>query len=312
MESDFGRYLLTVEERDIDLLLMEEFHVKPEFVTWFCTQVGIKEAVFDGAWHSVSDQDGETDLLLRVASGGRRIGILIENKVAAPEQPEQAIRYHLRGARSREAGQYDEYVTCICAPNTYLNGLSGSVYDHKVPYEAVRDWYAAQSGARAAWRCKIMVEAIDQSRRGYTLVENESKTKFHRQYWEHLQRKHPHLIMREPAKKGSWSDWMVIKTADMPQRVTIIHKNNHACVDLTFEDTDVEKLLAVKQDWPDGILPRQRGGSTVLRISVPELKMEMGVPAQEAELEIALAAVHTLVSYCHILDRSPLRDRGEK
>lgn len=64
-EADFGSYLVTVAERDIDLLLMEEFHVSVPFVTWFCEQLGILGASFFGAWHSVSDADGETDLLLR-------------------------------------------------------------------------------------------------------------------------------------------------------------------------------------------------------------------------------------------------------
>ena len=49
MEEDFGRYLLTVEERDIDLLLMEEFHVSPAFVSWFAVQVRVDDATFAGA-----------------------------------------------------------------------------------------------------------------------------------------------------------------------------------------------------------------------------------------------------------------------
>src|SRR4051812_20400751 len=108
-EADFGSYLVTVEERDIDLLLMEEFHVSEPFVRWFCKQVGLMEQLaFDGAWHSVSNTDGETDLLLRVRVGNRRIGVLIENKVAAPEQEKQDERYHRRGIRAQEEGKIDE------------------------------------------------------------------------------------------------------------------------------------------------------------------------------------------------------------
>lgn len=114
MEEDFGRYLLTVEERDIDLLLMEEFHVSPAFVSWFAVQVGVGDATFAGAWHSVTDTDGETDLLLRVVSGDMRTAILIENKVAAPEQSRQDARYHIRGARSRDA-DYSTPISPACA-----------------------------------------------------------------------------------------------------------------------------------------------------------------------------------------------------
>ena len=106
MQDDLGKFLATVEERDIDLLLMEEFHVTPGFVTWFCQKVGIQEPVFDGAWHSVSDTDGETDLLLQILSGGRRLAVLIENKVAAPEQHQQDLRYHLRGNRSNRLRKF--------------------------------------------------------------------------------------------------------------------------------------------------------------------------------------------------------------
>jgi hypothetical protein len=137
VEEDFGRYLLTVEERDIDLLLMEEFHVSPAFVSWFAVQVRVGDATFAGAWHSVSDTDGETDLLLRVVSGGTRTAILIENKVAAPEQSRQDERYHIRGARSRDAGLFDVYITCMCAPSAYLAGLrANSLYERRIKFGA--------------------------------------------------------------------------------------------------------------------------------------------------------------------------------
>lgn len=51
MRDGFGSYLATVQERDIDLLLMEEFHISADFVDWFCQQVGEVGGQFDGAWH---------------------------------------------------------------------------------------------------------------------------------------------------------------------------------------------------------------------------------------------------------------------
>ena len=40
-DADFGRYLASVTERDIDLLLLEEFHVSNDFVGWFCSELGL-------------------------------------------------------------------------------------------------------------------------------------------------------------------------------------------------------------------------------------------------------------------------------
>jgi len=90
-DADFCRYLASVTERDVDLLLMEEFHVSDDFVAWFCGELGLHCVSPAGAWHSLSDTDGESDLLLRVLKEGRRIGILIENKVTAPEQDDTRV-----------------------------------------------------------------------------------------------------------------------------------------------------------------------------------------------------------------------------
>jgi hypothetical protein len=302
VEEDFGRYLLTVEERDIDLLLMEEFHVSPAFVSWFAVQVRVGDATFAGAWHSVSDTDGETDLLLRVVSGGTRTAILIENKVAAPEQSRQDERYHIRGARSRDAGLFDVYITCMCAPSAYLAGLrANSLYERRISYEAIRDWYAQFDDPRSVWRRRIMSEAIEQGRRGYVMVVNTNKSAFHRNYWEYLQRKHPKLMMREPKEKGSKSDWIILKTHDMPKGVSIDHKNDQGCVDLTFNRTFLDNLLAVRAEWPEDIMPLQRGGSTVLRKIVPKLDMERAIAEQIEDLEQVLAAAYSLSAFSRIM-----------
>ena len=75
--------LYAVQERDIDLLLLEETHTSPEFVSWFAGCVGLRDAVFDKVCIGVCSSDGETDLLLRVLVGDERVGILIEENRCA-------------------------------------------------------------------------------------------------------------------------------------------------------------------------------------------------------------------------------------
>jgi len=143
----FGRYLASVAERDIDLLLMEEFHASEEFVKWFCSEIDLHGISPADAWHSVSDTDGESDLLVRVIKDGQRIGVLIENKIAAPEQDRQAERYHIRGIKCREQGKLDRYVTVMCAPKRYLDSLSDkSEYHHRFSYEKIAAWFGTQPG----------------------------------------------------------------------------------------------------------------------------------------------------------------------
>lgn len=66
LPTGFGHYLVSVAERDVDLLLMEEFHASDAFVSWFCAKLNLPKVRGDGAWHSVSDSDGETALAVRL------------------------------------------------------------------------------------------------------------------------------------------------------------------------------------------------------------------------------------------------------
>lgn len=89
----------------------------------------------------------------------------------------------------------------------------------------------------------------------------------------------------------------------MPQGVSIDHKNAHGCVDLTFSRTHLDELLAVKRDWPEEIMPLQRGGSSVLRKLVPKLDMEQPIGCQLDVLEQVLAAAYDLSSYSRLMQK---------
>ena len=305
LDADFRRYLATVAERDIDLLLMEEFHVNDDFVAWFCSEVGLVDVTPAGAWHSLSSTDGETDLLLRVIEKGRRIGVLIENKIGAPEQDLQAERYHLRGIASREQGKLDAYVTVMCAPKRYLDTLSPtSAYQHRVAYEQIASWFSDQEGRRAAWRCHVVREAIEQGRRGYTMAVNATNTAFHLGYWEHLHLRHPRIQMARPKARGSKSNWIILKGLDFPKGVSMHHKFDQNLMEIGFPRRRIEEILAVRGDWPNDISVAQKGGTASLVICVPHVDMKLGVAAQVPLIEEALKAAYRLMPYASLLQRS--------
>jgi hypothetical protein len=302
IQEDFGRYLSSVAERDVDLLLMEEFHVSDAFVRWFSEQVGEEGALPDGAWHSLSDTDGETDLLLRVRCGNERIGILIENKVGAPEQNAQADRYHLRGIRAREAGRFDRYVTAMCAPSRYLSGLSDdSAYEFRVSYEDIAAWFARGTDKRSQWRHTIMCEAIEQGRRGYTMAVNEANSRFHHAYWSHLIRNHPQLQMAKPGNKGSKSSWIIMKCPAFPKGVKIHHKLDQQTVEIGFEQTLVDEILSVQPSWPAEIVVMQKGKTASLVMNAPRIDMSEPFEGQLAAIEEALGLAHNLAAYANLL-----------
>jgi len=104
------KFVASIAERDIDLLVMEELSVSEEFREWFSSRV-FGEPIYQskiGTWHSVSDsQLGESDLIfLFEAVDGSRVAILIENKIDAPPQPKQGERYRLRGEKGQKEGYW--------------------------------------------------------------------------------------------------------------------------------------------------------------------------------------------------------------
>lgn len=300
--NDIGRYLSSVAERDIDLLLMEEFHISDAFVGWFAQLVGEGGATPDGAWHSLSDTDGETDLLLRVRCGNERIGILIENKVGAPEQDAQAERYHLRGIRSREAGKFDRFVTVMCAPSRYLSGLpETSAYQFRIAYEEIAEWFAQFPDRRSQWRLEIMREAIEQGRRGYTMAVNELNSRFHSDYWTHLTRKHPKLQMAKPGNKGSKSSWIIMKGPSFPRGVKLHHKIDQQTVELGFERSSVEEILKTRSTWPDEIRVMQKGKTASLVMDAPNIDMSRPLSEQIEALDEALNLAHRLSDYAKLM-----------
>lgn len=284
---------------------MEEFHASDDFVTWLCAQIELRDVVPAGAWHSVSDTDGESDLVLCVLKDERRIGVLIENKIAAPEQNLQAERYHLRGIKSREQGKLDDYRTVICAPNRYLNALSGqSAYQYRVSYEGIADWFSAQPGRRAEWRHHIMSEAIDQGRRGYTMVVNATKTAFHLAYWDHIQKHHPRIHMAHPKKRGNHSDWIILKGHDFPRAVHMHHKFDQQVMEIGFAGHNVNEVLALGLKLPEDVMLVQKKKTASLAIRVPPVDMKIEFAKQVLSVEGALAAAYRLMPYAHLLSKT--------
>jgi hypothetical protein len=302
-ESDFGSYMSAPQERDIDLLLLEELHSDSEFVVWFCGQIGLADVAFLGAWHSVADVDGETDVLLRVQIGEERIGILIENKIAAIEQDRQAERYHLRGARAVVEKKFHRYMTCMCAPQRYLDGIpKHSPYTHNVSYESIAQWFERADSPRHRWRLTMLKAAIEQGRRGYTMVVDPVVTRFHADYWMYLRENHPGILMNKPGNKGRGSAWIVMKGVDFPKGVALNHKLDQQVIELGFENRTMEQLRRVKADWPHHIVPVPKGRISALCIHVPRIDIRSSLSEQLDSLAVALTAAQELIPYARLFE----------
>jgi len=110
----------SVQERDIDLLLIEQLHVCRAFADWLTERLDLSGAVVETARHSVHREHGETDVLVIVRLGDESVAVMIEDKIGAPMQPDQCERYHKRGEILCEEGAANRYKTVLCAPERYL------------------------------------------------------------------------------------------------------------------------------------------------------------------------------------------------
>jgi hypothetical protein len=305
-DVDFGRNFSALAERDIDFLLLEEFQVNEDFVHWFCMEIGLLDITPGGAWHSIFDADGETDLLIRVHAGEKRIGILLENKVAAAEQPGQAERYHIRGGRLVEQGKLSEYRTVMCAPEIYLKNrenLGDNAYGYTISYETISAWFGAQKNRRADWRAHVIQEAVAQSRRGYTMVVDPQITVFQEKYWSYLQKQHPKIFMVKPGNRGPNSTWIVMRGQNFSKHVRLNHKINVNSMELSFSGTDVADLRALRPEWPDDVIVTQKGKSATISLIVPEIDPRSDFDSQVVAIETAFKAAERLLQYATILEK---------
>ncbi len=224
-----------VTERDVDLLLLEELNVSDDFSTWFYSTVtkNNDKPSSKGAWHSISDPVlGESDLVAIYDNG---MAILIENKIDAIAQPEQGRRYKARGANGIENGLWSSFVTCIVAPNLYLQReQDSSVYDANLSYEAIYDWFSSKESTdrRSAYKSYLIKEAIEQNRRGYTVNPDERVTEFWSKYWALSIQRYPELEMKKPGIKPANADWPNFRPSTLEKRFSIVHKLERGDVDL--------------------------------------------------------------------------------
>jgi hypothetical protein len=293
----------TVSERDVDLLLLEEICSSPPFRTWLLEQLGFAGARQHGliaAWHSLSAETGESDLVMLVTNQtGRRSAVMIEDKIYAPPQPTQSERYRERGQDGLLRGYWDSYLTCITAGQTYLAETAETrLYDKQLAHEAIRSWFQARAGTskRAEYKVAVLTAAIERSRRGYVKLEVESVTRFLTDYWRIASNEFPELRTAKPPPGGSKSDWIYFGSPAARRR--LVHKLSRGYVDLVLQGEAVN-LAALKVQNREilgkSIQLQAAGKSAVFRVIVREINNRGAASEQSDQIREGLRAAVILL-----------------
>lgn len=303
----FGRHLVDrIEERDVDLMLLEEIACETgfqELIATLALDASCSWAFVEAANSISTVSHGESDLVAVYRSGERTAAVMIENKITANFMHEQADRYRRRGERGIDDGHWTEFVTILMAPRRYLAAdLHGHVFDRNLAYEDLLVWFdRSGAGPRGAWRSSLLSRACTGTKSTvYRRVVDEAMTAFFVDYWAIASNDYPALRMKREKDRPAKSTWVRFYPAiELPSHIELWHKAAETfAADLTFARTAVEDLhAAIAPMLEPGMVLEQRQKSAVIRIPTPPLKAALGCAAQAADVRAGLDAATRLAAF---------------
>lgn len=289
----------SIQERDIDLLLLEELSTNFEFCSWFASELNLPQfSEIRGAWRSFSNFGlGETDILFSYISDAKQIFVLVENKLDAIFQPDQYLRYQGRAEKFVEAKDCDEAYCVLVAPKFYCSNQK--YFNLSITYEQIKQKLISYGDSRSMFKSALFEIAIEKLRRGYRPINSEQVQKFWFQYWLYITATLPHLKMKEPGIVPAGSDWPMIYVDEIPQ-VYFYHKLRQGNIDLTFRSCsdDLEKKIRV--NLPKDFVLIKHNKTFSVRKTTKAIDRNKPFENQLSDVNIALKNLEELRSWISI------------
>lgn len=287
-------------ERDVDLVLVRAFYERNRAAQLFLEEGDILLEV----QHSAMELHGESDLQVIVQRNGLRHAILIEDKVDAPAQPDQYLRYCERGDRGKAEGRWVDYTVYIAAPHKYLEcDREAKKYPNKVSYEEIRDVLDNDPVSLA-----IVETALKKSEGLLPSVVDDAVTAFWNGYYDYHGENAPHLMLHiNRGKKGPNATWPDFKTT--LKGVKILHKSEKGVVDLQFRGMAKHKQkmeAALKPYLAQDMEVHTAGNSAVVRIVVPVMDFSKDFTLYEQDMPDVFSAVERLNQLAIMIDKYKL------
>lgn len=204
MAEEFIPTLTHATERDIDLLLVEELYSCTNFVSWIAAKAAMDGRINSSiVLHSKrrTRNRREIDIFCEIKfNDGASGAILIENKLDASEQHEQAESY--REELSILAENYQQKAMLLVCPQAYSTQHSefSGKFDAMISYESLARYFGEKEGGassehrRYRFRRELLEQAINKSRRGYEPIPNATIGDFNAEYCDLLARAAPEII----------------------------------------------------------------------------------------------------------------------
>jgi hypothetical protein len=229
---------------------------------------------------------------------GDILGKVIEDKIAAPFQPEQANRYQQRGEQGIRDGQWNRFTTCVCAPEGYLAGPRPTKeWSAYIALESISEWARHSNERYDAFVAAICEEAVAKWD-AQTLEKSSEATAFWEAYRLLASQLLPEVdITRLPRLVGLASPWPRFGVAALPDNMLLEHKPQQGRVDLTFARSTLEALRQrLPATLPFGVKSAKAGQSAALRIAVPPVEHLLPFNEQQDNVLSVFTAVERLLA----------------
>jgi hypothetical protein len=228
-----------IYERDVDIVLAEEFSVDPDFAAWVLTRtrsfVDASASVVD-VYVSLSDNSGESDLVVVYQrADGSRFALLIEDKIEAGFQPDQLMRYRTRGNVGVIENRWSSFDVLLCAPDAYIQKAAvAKQFDATISYEDIADSIRQLlPSSRGKYRADFFTAAAPRGASAYVRTTDEITNKFWLAAYSLACREFPELEAKEPDYAKN-ANWIIFRPQGFPTRVSVDLKGGKGYADLTF------------------------------------------------------------------------------
>jgi hypothetical protein len=289
-----------LRERDIDLLVCAELHAKGALTRLVASRIGAPDAAFVGAWVSHTEIEGESDLIVTFSAEDGRAVALVENKIAASFQPDQAKRYAARAQKLSGFKGVGRAVTVLLAPGDYMSRPGAESFDLRITYEEATTALQAEGDPRSGFLADALEAAVAAYRRGYVMTPDSAVTEMWMACWRTSLRVAPRLNFQKPGLKPGRSTWICFRDAegfskDDTQRVCVVYKAGRGQADLQFRGTARAALAAAAERLLDRtmkVVPATKSAS--IRIAIVPIDFRGPVEDQQAAITEGFAACERL------------------
>lgn len=253
-----------IQERDIDLILLEELTTDNTFCEWLINEMDFPKLTENkGVWRSITDYGlGETDILFSYTSKDKKIYILIENKLDASFQDKQNERYLKRAEKYIENGKCDLAFVILIAPKLYCENQSE--FENFITYEQIASRLEFTGTKRNLFKSELLKIASEKLRRGYKPVNSLPVQNFWHSYWKFKEENYPSFRMKKPDIVPANSDWPMLYD-DKLKGIVFYHKLAQGNIDATFKGFPIEMEIRIKESLPENAVFKKHSKSFSIR-----------------------------------------------